>query len=114
MTNIVKALWRISLGPVYTRLFRRFFVAMISRQNATLGEFAAVRHELHNYVHGINLRLDELNAGVSNLDQQTRVLIAARWDHDAMTRRMAALEDRVQGNGASTDPERQPGSADSP
>ena len=105
MTNPLKTLWAITFKPIYTRLFRRFFDATINRLNTTLGELATLRRELHNHVHGINVRLDELNARVADLDQQVHTVIAARWDETAMARRMAALEDGAQRNGAATAPE---------
>jgi hypothetical protein len=113
MTGLLKALWAITFQPVYTRLFRRFFDAMISRETTALSELAGVRQDLHNHVHGLNVRLDALNARVADLDQQTRVMIAARWDDLALTRRMAALEERVEQNGAATVPARQPDVAES-
>jgi hypothetical protein len=89
MKAVLTTLWRATLGPVYFRMFRRYFDAIVSDLRT------------------ISARLDELDAHVHGL-------LAASWEQQSLARRMASLEDRldVDGNGsraesASAVPERE-------
>jgi BMFP domain-containing protein YqiC len=95
----LKIVWNVSFGPAYERLFRRWFRAMVSRQDTTLGHIGALQvevAELRRAVAAELARSEALRLQVRDLDVQVRNALAARWDDAALTRRMVALEDRLQ------------------
>jgi hypothetical protein len=102
MKRYLKALWRLTFEPIYRRLFRRYFEAI-------LREVQANRADLYNHIDGINTRQGRVNAeviaGLADLDRHVRTVIAAGWDDTALSRRMAALEDRLDRAGAPIVPE---------
>jgi BMFP domain-containing protein YqiC len=75
MKSRLVQLWRLTVGPIYYRLFRRYFDATIGRLDA------------------INARIDELDVHVHNA-------LAARWEMEAIARRVAMLEDSLNVNPA--------------
>lgn len=62
--------------------------------------------ELRNHIHGINLRLIEILERLDAMDQRLERLeqgsksLSAHWDEAAVSRRVAALEDRLIGDEA--------------
>ena len=114
---ILRTLWRLTLDPIYDRFFRRWFQllsggmdgirAELRNQDAELrNQAAAVRShseaisdygvELRTHIHGLNVRLDEFGARLSELDECVRTVIAAHWEQEAIARRIAALEDKIE------------------
>jgi len=84
MKRYLKALWRLTFEPIYRRLFRRYFDGINTRQGRVNAEVIA---------------------GLADLDRHVRTVIAAGWDDTALSRRMAALEDRLDRAGAPIVPE---------
>jgi hypothetical protein len=105
---ILKTGWKLSFGPIYQSLFRRYFQAMLSRQDTALGELGALKAQiqaLNAAVVNEVARGEALRVQVATLDLQVRNALAARWDDAALGRRLAGLEDRMRdaeqvGNGA--------------
>jgi BMFP domain-containing protein YqiC len=86
MSALLKPLWSATFGRVYDRLIRRYFTAILSRLDELLARWAEVR--------ALTERFDQLDAHV-------RAVVAARWENEALARRIAMLEDRLGVNGAS-------------
>jgi hypothetical protein len=110
---VMKALWHLTFEPVYRRLFRRHFEAIAGRleevaaelhvydsslrnQSAAISDYGT---ELRTHVHGLNVRLDSIAARVAALDEQVRTVIAGQWEQEAITRRLASIEDRMPAGG---------------
>jgi hypothetical protein len=87
----VRALWRITGKPIYQRLVRVYFVAIINRLNSTLGELTNARAELVL----IRAEISETRARQDELDRHIRNVVATYWDTTALARRLATLEDRM-------------------
>jgi hypothetical protein len=116
--RLLRALWRVTLRPVYDRLFGTYFQISIGQLHELRGEFGLLRSEvrdlqveLHNHISGINERQGAVNADVVErladlarrveaLDSHVRDVAAARWDLSALARRMASLEDRIEQDGS--------------
>jgi hypothetical protein len=127
---ILKVLWHLTFEPVYRWLFRTHFEAIagrleevaaelhiyetslrnqsaaisdqsaaISDQNTAISDYGT---ELRNHIHGLNVRVDDVAARIAALDDQVRTVIAGHWEHEAIVRRLAALEDRMQSGGQDT------------
>lgn len=108
--HILRALWRLTLDPIYDRLFRRYFQllsggiaeieAELRNQGAALRSHGAAMSdygvELRTHIHGLNVRLDEFAVRIAELDERVGTVIAAHWEHEAVARRLAALEDRIE------------------
>jgi len=84
-------LWRITGKPIHQRLFGRYFQAMISRLNSTLGELSDVRAELEE----VRSELLASRAQQQELDLKMRSIVGGHWDATAVARRLAAIEDRI-------------------
>jgi hypothetical protein len=111
---VLRALWHMTFEPVYRWLFRAHFDAIAGRLEEIAGELsvydASLRNqsaalsdygvELRTHVHGLNVRLEELAARVAALDERVRTVIAGQWEQEAIARRMAVLEDRIQADGS--------------
>jgi hypothetical protein len=96
--NFLRMLWRVSFGPAHQRLFRRYFDAMLSRQDTTLGHLGGLQAEVADLRRAVSAELarsEALRLQVRELDVQVRNALAARWDDAALARRMMALEDRL-------------------
>jgi hypothetical protein len=104
MTAALKTVWKLTLGPVYERLFRRYFDATVSRLDTVIAQGSDISSTMWHHIHGLNLRLDELNARVADLEAHVSAAAAARWDETAVIRRLALLEDRAAGNGTPAQP----------
>ena len=50
---------------------------------------------------GVELRkkLDDLHGHLATTDEQMRIVIGAQWDQEAIARRIAALEERLEQDG---------------
>ena len=83
--------WRFTGKPVYQRLFGRYFQAIISRLNSTLGQLNSVRMELDD----ARREIVECRARQEELERHMRTVTANHWDTTALTRRLAAIEDRI-------------------
>jgi hypothetical protein len=108
MKTALKPLWAKTGGRQYYRLFRWWFEAIIHDVKTLLEEFRSHRVEMLNHIHGLNLKADAIDARVASLDLQFSQLdaqfselhgqfsqyTAAQWDAEAVTRRLAAIEDR--------------------
>ncbi len=111
--SIARVLWRLTFEPMYRWLFRSHFDAITARLDdvaARLGASdASLRNqskamsdygvELRTHIHGLNLRLNEIDDRVAALEEQVRVMIAGQWEQEAITRRLASLEDRIPARG---------------
>lgn len=98
----MKKLLRMMFGSIYESLFRRYFQAMLSRQDtiaAQLGTLHAEVQDIRRTVDSDAARLEALRLEVRELDVQVRNALAARWDDVALARRMTALEDRLGAGG---------------
>jgi hypothetical protein len=89
MKTLLQAAWRLVIEPIYDRLFRRYFQASISRLNTTI-----------DYVSGIQAELAEVHARLDELDAHVRTVVAARWENAALARRIAMLEEQLDGDRA--------------
>ena len=91
LTAPLRLLWRVTGKPIYRRLFQVYFDAVINRLNSTLGELSTLRAELER------VRAEVVDCRVQNeeLDRHLRTVVASHWDTTALTRRLAAIEDRV-------------------
>lgn len=104
--------WQRTVGPVYERLFRRFFDAAINRLNSLLAQTAALQTEVgavRAELGAVRAEIDRLRADIDrlthlivqdaserrDLEEQMRGVLSARWDDIALARRLAALEDRI-------------------
>lgn len=113
---IVRTLWRLTLDPIYHRFFRRWFQNLSGRIDelradirdqdaelrnqtaAVLSHSAAISDygvELRTHIHGLNTRLDDFAVRLADLDERVRTVIAAHWEQEAIARRIASLEDRI-------------------
>lgn len=107
--SILRAIWRLTFGPVYRLLFRAHFDAISARleetaaqlgvfdsslrnQSATISDYGV---ELRTHIRGLNGRLDEAMARLAALDEQVRTVLAGHWEEEAIRHRLAALEDRI-------------------
>jgi hypothetical protein len=107
--SVTRALWRMTLGPVYRLLFRAHFDAIEGRleevtaqlraydaslrnQSAAMSDYGT---ELRTHIHGLNVRLDDLAGRVAALDEQVRTVLAGQYEQEAIAHRLAALEDRM-------------------
>ena len=84
-----------------------------ARQGSVNTDVIARLVSVAEQVDGVNVRLDLVTARLDQLDRQleflggrfdelgsdVRVVVAARWDHKAISRRIAALEDRLLDGG---------------
>lgn len=98
MRKLLRALWRSTFGAVHQTLFRRYFQAMLSRQETTLAQFGTLRTQVQDLKRTVDsdvARLEALALQVRDLDVQVRNALAARWDDAALARRMTSLEDRL-------------------
>lgn len=99
MKGYLRSLWHMTVEPVYRRLFRRYFDAIIR-------DVWELRQELYNHIAGINERQGAVNtevlARLEELDRHVRTVVAGGWDTTALARRMAALEDRFEDDGSPT------------
>ena len=106
MRKLLRITWRLTFGSIHQRLFRRYFQAMLSRQETTLAQLGTLQtrvQDLRRTVDSDGARLEALRLQVSDLDVQVRNALAARWDDAALARRMTALEDRLSA-GARAEP----------
>src|SRR5439155_3426502 len=87
----LRALWRLTAKPIYDRLFRRYFQAMLDRLDSTLGEL----HDLRSEMSTTRAEVAELRALHTQLDQHTRTILASHWDTAALARRLVMLEDQL-------------------
>jgi BMFP domain-containing protein YqiC len=97
--KLLTIVWRRTFEPVHRRLFRRYFQAIINRQNMTLGQLGELQahvQDLRRAVDAEAARAEALRLQVRDLDVQVRNALAARWEDAALSRRMAALEDRLR------------------
>jgi len=83
--------WRAIGKPVYRRLLGRYFEAIITRLNSTLGQLTSMRSEMAE----IRRRLDEIVDFQQKLDRQMAAVATTHWDETASNRRLAAIEDRL-------------------
>lgn len=103
MRAVLEHFWKFTLAPIYQSLFRRWFQAIVSRQDTTLGELGRLQAQiqaLRQAVESEVARSEALRLQVAELDLQVRNALAARWDEAALTRRMAALEDSLRRDGS--------------
>lgn len=99
MKRLLTSMWKLTGAPVHERLFRRYFQAILGRQDTTLAQLGLVQiqvQELRRACESEVARVEALRLGVSELDVQVRNALAARWNDAALARRMAALEDRLR------------------
>lgn len=113
--SVARALWRMTLQPVYRALFRAHFDAIAGRLEESTAQLhaydASIRNqsaaiadygtELRTHINGLNVRLDDLAARIAALDEQVRTVLAGQFEQEAIAHRLAALEDRIQADGHS-------------
>jgi hypothetical protein len=87
----LRLLWRFTGRPIYERLIGRYFAATISRLNTTLGELGHVRAQLD----AVRRELELSHVRQDELARQMRAVTAGYWDGVAVSRRLAAIEDRI-------------------
>lgn len=91
---------------MYDRLVRRYVRGLTGRLDRIEAEVrnqsAAIRsHSAAIVDFGVELRkrLDELHGHLAATDEQMRTVIGAQWDQQAIARRIASLEERLEQNG---------------
>lgn len=94
----MKKVLKMTFGSIHQRLFRRYFYALLSRQDTTLAQLGSLYadvQDLRRTVESDVARLEALRLEVRELDVHVRNALAARWDDAALARRMTALEGRL-------------------
>lgn len=97
--ELMLRIWRATLGPVYWLLLGRRFARLEGGQRQ-------ISAELHNHIHGINVRQGDVNREVierlaaidvrlAALERYTHGVVAANRDRDAVARRLARIEDEL-------------------
>lgn len=107
MKELLRTVWRSTLGPIHEKLFKRYFRAIQVRQDAALAQLGTLQTQIQDLRRTIDsdaARLEALRLQVRDLDVQVRNALAARWDDMALARRMTALEERLSTGSQAAEP----------